>query len=877
MSLDASKLPNDFAAFLTSFNSTKFKSLWPAQAHVLGRYRECCGETDLGVELPTGAGKTLIALLIAEAWRASGAKVAILSANKALARQMLSEAQVLGVPAVLMQGRGAEIPGIDKRSYQRAQKVGIMNYWVYFNQKPYIDPADVLIMDDAHLAEHCLHSLFSVEISKYDHEELFRSVATELRERFPEYSILTDALADDSPAITQPELLSFFDQQQVLERLRQIVDASPTISKDVDLSFRWGRLRRVLGEANIYLGVNTVWIRPYIYPVVAFQHYAESQQRLYVSATIGDPADLSRRLGVRPIVKIPVDPEFSEKTSGRRLVVMNRIDEQDIPNRLGQAILSALQVHRKSVWLCASHAEAAKYQGAVSTWLNAHGFVGDPTWILSSLGDEIDEFKKSQQGHLFVAGRFDGMDFKAEECRLVIVTTLPRAIDLQEEFICACIRDSGFMRRRLNQRLIQALGRCNRGDEDFGVYILADRRFATHFGRESNREGVPRNMIAEIDMAQDNADLNDEALADKVRAFLTGDFSAYDADLKAYQEAVPQSPTLPATVSAAEVVQAEVVGWTALFGSQNYQIAADRFEQAWEAYQAANVIEMGAFQKWTWAKTVYLQSAQDEPNAKQKSFELAEEAIKRGGQASWFNRLRASLNHAKTGGQVVMSAVDSNYPAMFVRSLDDLLERMGKKERLEKFCRNVTEGLQSEKHQQYCAALEGLGGLIGFYADRPKGNASTDTRWRGTFGQIKEVVTFEVKIEHGDGVAITPADMGQAHNQLNRAASEFGQLGYGVRGTIVTHLTNVEAAAKSSSGPIRIITKEAMLALWNRVHLLLATYKEQWSLDDISLRLPAAQALYTKCPKAGWLVRALDADSLFIDASQLMKEWPGSA
>src|SRR5690242_4024727 len=97
-----------------------------------------------------------------------------------------------------------------------------------------------------------------------------------------------------------------------------------------------------------------------------------------------------------------------------------------IPARIGLAILTALKIHPKSVWLCSSRTDAEKYKSAVSTWLNKHGFVGHPTWLLSSLGDEIDEFKASPQGHLFVAGRFDGMDFKANECRLVVVTTLPR-------------------------------------------------------------------------------------------------------------------------------------------------------------------------------------------------------------------------------------------------------------------------------------------------------------------------------------------------------------------------------------------------------------------------------------------------------------------
>jgi Rad3-related DNA helicase len=148
-----------------------------------------------------------------------------------------------------------------------------------------------------------------------------------------------------------------------------------------------------------------------------------------VSATIGDPGDLSRRLGVRPITKIPVDPQFLQKTSGRRLVVMNRLEEHgtNLPERLQAAVLTALSIHPKSVWLCSSQAEASKYKDAVSQWLNANALVGHPTWLLTSLGDEIDKFKASPTGHLFVGGRFDGMDFKAGECRLVVLTTLPRA------------------------------------------------------------------------------------------------------------------------------------------------------------------------------------------------------------------------------------------------------------------------------------------------------------------------------------------------------------------------------------------------------------------------------------------------------------------
>ena len=108
---------------------------------------------------------------------------------------MQQEAEALNIPSVLMEGRRVDIPAVDIRAYQRAQKIAIMNYWVYFNQNPAIDPADLLVMDDAHLAEHCLHSLFSVQIGRHSHEALFKTIVSEVQERFPEYSVLSDALA----------------------------------------------------------------------------------------------------------------------------------------------------------------------------------------------------------------------------------------------------------------------------------------------------------------------------------------------------------------------------------------------------------------------------------------------------------------------------------------------------------------------------------------------------------------------------------------------------------------------------------------------------------------------------------------------------------
>ena len=862
----------DYSKFLTGFSSAKFQKLWPAQEYVLAKYsHDFVGRSDVAIELPTGAGKTLIALLVAEAWRRQEKAVAILSANKTLARQMEMEAQQLGIPAVRMEGAGRQLLPRDRRDYNRARKIGVMNYWVYFNQNPVVDPADFLVMDDAHLAEHCLHSLWSVDINRHKHKDLFDALILELARNFPEYTVLTDALEDTPLATTTPELLSFIDQARIADRLREIIDGSPLLEADTDLKFRWNRLRNCLNETNIYLSLNSIWIRPYIYPLINNKHYRNADQRMYMSATIGEPSDLCRRLGTQTIEKIPVPPNYSEATCGRRLIVINRTDEEDIPERLQVAILTALRKCPKSLWLCTSGAEAEELRQFVIEFLNKNGLTGHQTWLLTSLGDEIDQFKKAKKGHLFAAGRFDGMDFQGNECRLVVLVTLPHAINTQEEFLCGYLRDAGFMKRRLNQRIIQALGRCNRSEDDYAVYVLADKRFSTHFGRESNREGIPKNIMAEIDMAEDMVGEDASVLEEEVRRFSGGDFSSFDATFRERFSEVPGSREFaPQTGMAGN----EVLAWAAMFSSQNYNIAAKEFESCWQMALRENIIELGAYYGWCWAKARYLESLHGGRAARDAALSILEKAIDRGGKSAWFNRMRVSLNRERAQSERSAAIVAEEYSHAVVRSFDNLLEELGKHgTRFEKWCNRLSEELQSSHHDQYRAGINRLGTLLGYNSRRPRHNVATDCHWRATFGNRKEVITFEAKIQDVPSGKITATDMGQVHNQIERTKKEYEPLGYTVRGTIVSHLSELLPDAESSAGEVRVIPKDCVLELWTLVRGLLTDYRSSWSLDRIDQRRQAAEAMRPKLPQSGWLLRALETDNRFLTTEILVEEW----
>src|SRR5437016_7290229 len=61
-----------------------------------------------------------------------------------------------------------------------------------------------------------------------------------------------------------------------------------------------------------------------------------------------------------------------------------------------------------------------------------------------------------------VAGRYDGIDFPADECRLLFVDGLPKAMNTQERFLMSRMGASLLFNVRVQTRILQAIGRCTR-------------------------------------------------------------------------------------------------------------------------------------------------------------------------------------------------------------------------------------------------------------------------------------------------------------------------------------------------------------------------------------------------------------------------------
>jgi superfamily II DNA or RNA helicase len=106
-------------------------ALWSHQAALLRTYadRQHVATPDLALELPTGSGKTLVGLLIAD-WRrrARRHRVAYVCLTNPLARQVADAAGDNNIPAVLLTGRAREWSDRDVNLYASSKAVAITVY-----------------------------------------------------------------------------------------------------------------------------------------------------------------------------------------------------------------------------------------------------------------------------------------------------------------------------------------------------------------------------------------------------------------------------------------------------------------------------------------------------------------------------------------------------------------------------------------------------------------------------------------------------------------------------------------------------------------------------------------------------------------------------
>ncbi len=796
----------DWQSRLRVKNSTKFEELYAAQEATLNSYSsEFINVPNIAIELPTGSGKSLIALMILDYWMEQSKRTAVLCGTKNLARQFKDEADALGIQTILFEGPKSAWKKADTFKYGRGKAVAILNYWGYINQSPGIDPADVLVFDDAHLAESAAHSLFAIDVSLSKHKALFRELITALAKRFPHYTRIVDCEQGIQTPFAPVELLNFTDWLDFLPEFESIMGRAAECQNGGDLYFSWNRVRPSLRSSLCFVSAYSVTVRPGCYPLTGEKHVQKPKQRILMSATIGTADDLSRRTGIPEIRNLPIAPQFRFTVPGKRLLIFpdSEVRESDMEEL---ALNLAIKLKR-SVWLCASSTEQNHWSEKLGNCLTQRQITDQPLFVAEAQAEEIDQFVEAPSGHLFTAARYDGMDFEGDVCRLVVMPSLPQACGSFEKFVSENLGDASFMKSRVLQRVKQALGRATRNDYDWAIYVFLKDSFSQYLTSAESFDQLPSNVQHEIGFGVDVSSRSIDDIAKVIKGFRTGKLGEIDFP----QERLAFPPAPGSDVS--DVANKEIDFWDKLHVTCSFDQAALTAEAAATKLQA-NQPGYSLFWRYLKALASYLRYSVDRDNAgllnaRNELTRILDEPR----QSAWFsrlNRLRQTLNLEATPEEADFEEFDC-ISASWNRLLDADLRNYQKHQG---FFDDLRKALMGDDHTQFCHALKSLFRLLGWESEvteKEKGDTDVIATISAAGGHY--LLVAEGKPEMQEGKPMPLKYVTQAIGQLTRYRSDVRFAKHKIAAVVVSKASEIDDVATPASSDLAFITQASLDAV----------------------------------------------------------------
>lgn len=816
----------------TGMNS---EGLWSQQTDLLRAYSsKRVTAQDLSIELPTGTGKTLTGLLIADWRRREGKGRAIFACpTRQLVKQVIQAAAKEGLPVVDLSGPASEWDTAAKTSYERARAVAVTTYSAIFNTSPKLIDADVIVFDDAHAGEQYVSHAYTVEVSRSKHSDIYTAVLEAIRSTLSpdRYS----QLIMNNPGSGTRELVDALFLAQREDWIEPLSNALNLFGKKKDDSaarsamFAYRAIDGHLSSCTLYLSWNKMEIRPAIPPTFENTLFTNANQRIYLSATMGAAGELERAFSRPSIKKLSLPPEAPTPRSGRRFLVFPHLVEGVEPEVFTKALLSKMG---KAVIIAPSDHEAEK----------AEQVLIPDGWSVYHKGDveeSFDAFASATQAAAVLANRYDGIDLPGDTCRAVSLYGFPGTTNLQERFYNSRARSSSVTDERVRSRVVQGIGRCTRNRSDWALVVIADSETTSYLSRPEVTRAFPPELQAEVMFGLEQSETTADDVLENVDAFLEQGTNWRDnaekditTHLTSVRQAVPAAAGALASAARHEVEALESQ-W-----HEDWKTAADKLHEAATAL-ASTQDARGYRATLLFRAAVLMDKAgrlREDTGLARAADALADQAVLAATPATWMNsylpftgRTAMTASPAFTSAVVRISAHiwDVGTPASLSRIISDMIS-----------------GLGAIDHNTYEPALSSLGKLVGADATKPTGDARTDSQW---CWDDHLWLSLEAKSEHVPEGLIGANDVRQVNGHLGLVAHdrEVAAIPSGSAAVMISPrtLVNRTAMALAESDTWRV-TPADVLALALDVQRLWTHLQTLRSLPDANARrAPVAEAL----------------------------------
>lgn len=510
-------------ALLHDLRAKKIKAPFSHQADMWRRYLEdALDKSDVALQLPTGSGKTLVGLILAE-WRRQkfNEKVIYLCPTNQLVHQVAEQAEnQYGLKVAKFVGSIKNYPISIKTDYESADKIAITSYSALFNTNSYFKDADIIILDDAHSSENYISTLWSLEINKYDEHSktLFIAFANLIKDYIPKIDYERMITTTNFEEWTDKLPINVF--KKLLDSIASLLD---TYCINNQMQYPWQTIKNNLIACQCYISTNQILIRPIIPPTKMHSPFANAKQRIYMSATLGNGGDLERLTGVKDIFRLPIPDGWDKQGIGRRFFLF---PERSLGKESVDLFLeNIIRISGRSVILTKDFPSSESFKKFIDEKIKYE------TFDAHDIEESKENFVSKEHAVAIIANRYDGIDFAENEARTLIVSDLPTSTNLQEKFLVSRMAANELLNERILTRVVQAMGRCTRSPTDYSSVIILGEKLVSYLLPDKKRKLLHPELQAELEFGiTQSKDMTLDGFIENINEFLGQTADWFDVD-----------------------------------------------------------------------------------------------------------------------------------------------------------------------------------------------------------------------------------------------------------------------------------------------------------------------------------------------------------
>lgn len=480
-------LPTEPVDLFYSLKKEKdFAFLRDAQNEVLTNWHIRKNEDNLLIKMNTGAGKTLVGLLIlySKMLETKGRSL-FLCPDKQLVNQVFEQSKKYNIPTCIFEEDDNDFP----EKFLNNEAILITTVQKLFNGKNKFDKQKIevesIVIDDAHRCIEKIKDSFTIKISNDNpmYESLVELFSDELKRQAPG--------SFEAIKMYHPDYYMKLPFWTWLDNEQRVLKIFSNHIKDIDtLLFKWDLFHNNYKQYEMYLTCSGIEINPIKCFTNNIATYKNAKHVYALSATFEN--DISLLFDIDFNLKStlnPIEPK-NKKDYGQRLILSPKRYFKDFDGEDLKTIISHHLNNNENILVL------------VPSYRDAEGWEQLGAKIVSdNIVQELENLKHTKGNFIVIINRYDGIDLGGDACNVLIIYEHPNYKFTKDKYYENINHKSDT--NLIAQTIEQGLGRTVRSGNDFSVVYLLGKNILRFLRQKENFKYLNKHTRSQIEMGLD--------------------------------------------------------------------------------------------------------------------------------------------------------------------------------------------------------------------------------------------------------------------------------------------------------------------------------------------------------------------------------------